>query len=137
MVWPVADDEYAYAVVDNPSNSLESILIRISKDSGKIEGDGTPQIGTQDSGGGLGGGRNHWPVVMSMTIAGGGLRHGQVIGSTEKDAGQIKERPVTPGDLAATIFRHMDVPLNLDYLDSRGRPRPVIDQGAPLRELFG
>ncbi len=111
---------------------LDDVLVLAMGEFGR-----TPQIGTQDSGGGLGGGRNHWPVVMSMTIAGGGLRHGQVIGSTEKDAGQIKERPVTPGDLAATIFRHMDVPLNLDYLDSRGRPRPVIDQGAPLRELFG
>jgi hypothetical protein len=72
-----------------------------------------------------------------MTIAGGGFRHGQVIGSTEKDAGQIKERPVTPGDLAATIFRHMDVPQNVNYLDNRGRPRPVIDKGEPIRELAG
>ncbi len=97
----------------------------------------TPQIGTQDSGAGLGGGRNHWPIVMSMLLAGGGMRHGQVIGSTEKDAGQILARPVTPGDLAATIFQHMDVPVNLFYTDSRGRPRPVIDQGEPIRELVG
>jgi len=97
----------------------------------------TPQIGTQESGSGLGGGRNHWPVVMSMVLAGGGLRHGQVIGSTEKDAGQIKERAISPGDLAATIFRHMDVPIDVSYVDNRGRPRPVIDQGEPIRELFG
>lgn len=110
---------------------LDDVLVVAMGEFGR-----TPQIGTQDSGSGMGGGRNHWPVVMSMTLAGGGLRHGQVIGSTEKDAGQIKERPVTPGDLAATMFRHMDVPLNISYVDSRGRPRPVIDQGEPIRELF-
>jgi len=51
----------------------------------------TPQMGTQGSTDG----RNHWPYVMSMLVAGGGLRHGQVIGSSEKDGGQIKDRPVT------------------------------------------
>ena len=54
----------------------------------------TPQMGTQGSTDG----RNHWPYVMSMALAGGGFRHGQVIGATERDGGQIKERPVTPGD---------------------------------------
>ena len=49
-------------------------------------------------------GRDHWPVVMSMVLAGGGFRHGQVIGATEKDGGNIKERPVTPGDIAATML---------------------------------
>jgi hypothetical protein len=81
-------------------------------------------------------GRDHWPVVMSMCLAGGGMRHGQVIGSTERDGGAIKERPVTPGDLAATIYRHMDVPLEATYLDHRGRPRPIIEQGEPIGELF-
>ncbi|REK11129.1 MAG: DUF1501 domain-containing protein [Planctomycetota bacterium] len=91
----------------------------------------TPQIGTQGSSDG----RNHWPVVMSMTLAGGGMRHGQVIGSTERDGGQIKERPVTPSDLAATIYRHMGVPLDGTYLDSRGRPRYYVEDGEPIREL--
>lgn len=92
----------------------------------------TPQIGTQGSTDG----RNHWPVVMSMLMAGGGLRHGQVIGSTERDGGQIKERPVTPGDIAATIYRHMDVPLDATYTDEKGRPIRIVDHGEPIRELF-
>ena len=73
---------------------------------------------------------------MSMTLAGGGLRHGQVIGATEADGGQIKERPVTPGDLAATIYHHMGVPLDTTYLDGTGRPRPIVVDGEPIRELF-
>jgi hypothetical protein len=92
----------------------------------------TPQIGTQGSSDG----RNHWPVVMSMLLAGGGLRHGQVIGSTESDGGAIASRPVTPGDLAATIYHHFGVSLDTFYLDHRGRPRPVLDHGAPIAELF-
>ncbi|MCA9225885.1 MAG: DUF1501 domain-containing protein, partial [Planctomycetales bacterium] len=68
--------------------------------------------------------------------AGGGLRHGQVIGSTESDGGQIASRPVTPGDLAATIYRHFQVPLDTTYLDPRGRPNYVVlEDGQPLGEL--
>ena len=93
----------------------------------------TPQMGTQDSSDG----RNHWPVVMSMAIAGGGFRHGQVIGSTEHDGGQIKSRPVTPADLAATIYHHMGVPLDTTYLDPSGRPHPVVQgDGRPIGELL-
>jgi hypothetical protein len=93
----------------------------------------TPQMGTQDSSDG----RNHWPTIMSMSLAGGGLKHGQVIGASEPDGGTVKERPVTPQDLAATIYRHMDVPLDSVYYDHRGRPRLIVENnGQPLRELF-
>jgi hypothetical protein len=92
----------------------------------------TPIMGTQGSTDG----RNHWPVVMSMALAGGGFRHGQVIGATEKDGGTIKERPVTPGDLAATIYHHLGVPLGAAYLDTSGRPRPIVENGKPIYELL-
>ena len=107
---------------------LDDVLVLAMGEFGR-----TPKIGTQGSTDG----RDHWPIVMSMTVAGGGFRHGQVIGSTERDAGQIKERPVTPGDLAATIFQHMGVQRDMTYLDNRGRPRNVIDQGRPIAELVG
>jgi hypothetical protein len=81
-------------------------------------------------------GRNHWAVVMSMAMAGGGLRHGQVIGATEVDGGHIKERPVTPGDLAATIYHHMGVPLDATYPDDGGRPRYIVENGRPIAELL-
>jgi hypothetical protein len=72
---------------------------------------------------------------MSMALAGGGFRHGQVIGATEKDGGHIKERPVTPGDLAATIYQHMGVPLDTTYPDHTGRPRSIVENGKPIAEL--
>jgi hypothetical protein len=92
----------------------------------------SPQIGTQGSTDG----RNHWPFVMSMALAGGGMRHGQVIGASTSDGGTIQDRPVTPGDLAATIFRHMDVPVNVTYTDLFGRPNFILEEGTPVGELF-
>jgi hypothetical protein len=81
-------------------------------------------------------GRNHWPQVMSMCLAGGGMRHGQIIGATEKDGGQIKSRPVTPGDIAATIYHHMQVPLDQTYVDESGRPIFIVQEnGRPIEEL--
>jgi hypothetical protein len=106
---------------------LDNVLVIAMGEFGR-----TPSMGTQGSTDG----RNHWPEVMSMCLAGGGLNHGQVIGATEADGGTIRERPVTPADLAATLFRYFDVPLDVQYEDHQGRPRYVVDGGAPLRELF-
>lgn len=93
----------------------------------------TPQMGTQGSTDG----RNHWPYVMSMLMAGGGLRHGQVIGSSTKDGGHIQERAVKPGDLAASIYRYFDVPLESVYFDSTGRQHNLLPAGGdPIKELF-
>lgn len=107
---------------------LDEVLVIAMGEFGR-----TPNMGTQNSEDG----RNHWPVVMSMCMAGGGFRHGQVIGASERDGGQIKERPVTPGDLAATIYHHMQVPLDGTYTDPRGRPRYIVQEnGKPLHELI-
>lgn len=107
---------------------LDEVLVIAMGEFGR-----TPLMGTQGSTDG----RNHWPAVMSMLMAGGGLRHGQVIGSTEKDGGYIKERPVSPSDLAATIYRHMGVPLDATYFDTLQRPLPIVENnGRPIAELF-
>jgi hypothetical protein len=106
---------------------LDDVLVIAMGEFGR-----TPNMGTQGSTDG----RNHWPEVMSMCLAGGGLRHGQVIGATERDGGQIRERPVTPGDLAATIYQHLEVPLDATWQDNRGRPHPIVQEnGRPLAEL--
>jgi uncharacterized protein (DUF1501 family) len=108
--------------------SLDNTLVIAMGEFGR-----TPLMGTQESTDG----RNHWPVVMSMCLAGGGLRHGQVIGATETDGGNIRERPVTPSDLAATLFRYFGVSQEAFYLDNQGRPRLVVENnGRPIGELF-
>ena len=81
-------------------------------------------------------GREHWTPVMSMLAAGGGGRHGQVIGSTDSRGGTIKSRKVTPSDLAATVFRHLDIPLDSHWTDPQGRPIPIVTEGGqPVAEL--
>jgi hypothetical protein len=107
---------------------LDNVLLIAMGEFGR-----TPVLGTQGSTDG----RNHWTDVMSMALAGGGFRHGQVVGATEADGGHIKERPVTPADLAATIYHHMGVPLDAMYTDGTGRPRAIVEAGgAPIRELL-
>ncbi|MBL9129008.1 MAG: DUF1501 domain-containing protein [Verrucomicrobiales bacterium] len=105
---------------------LDDVLVVAMGEFGR-----TPRLGTQGSTDG----RDHWPAVMSMCLAGGGFRHGQVIGASEADGGAIHERPVTPADLTATIYHHFGIPPNETYLDHQGRPRFLVEGGKPLREL--
>jgi hypothetical protein len=81
-------------------------------------------------------GRGHWTNVMSMVLAGGGYRHGHVIGATDHRGGEIKERRVTPADLAATVFAHLGIPLDTAWINPQGRPIPIVTCGGrPIGEL--
>ena len=82
-------------------------------------------------------GREHWSKAMSMLISGGGLKMGQVIGSTTARGEMPKERPLRPGDLLATVYRHLGIDTSREYLDRRGRPLPILTDGEPIAELFG
>ena len=81
-------------------------------------------------------GRDHWTSSMSMIVAGGGLRHGQVIGSTDARGGAITSGVVRPQDLAATVFRHLGIPLDAHWRNPQGRPIPIVMEGGrPIPEL--
>lgn len=125
---PVFDHLITTLVADlGERGLLDQVLVLAMGEFGR-----TPRIGTQDSTDG----RDHWPYVMSMAMAGGGFRHGQVIGASSRDGGEIAERPVSPGDLAATIYHHLGVPLNSTYPDHQGRPVFILEEGAPIQELI-
>ena len=82
------------------------------------------------------GGREHWPNCMSMLIAGGGLAHGQVVGSTDAKGGEVKEAAVTPADIGATVYRHLGIDLKAQWTDSQGRPQSIVTEGGrPIPEL--
>ena len=83
------------------------------------------------------GGRDHWPRVSCAMLAGGGFRHGQVIGATDKHAGEAKERPVAFGEVFSTLYHHLGIDVNKVTLeDFSGRPQYLIDGNhAPLPEL--
>ncbi|MGE0758438.1 MAG: DUF1501 domain-containing protein [Pirellulaceae bacterium] len=81
-------------------------------------------------------GRDHWTATMSMVMAGGGLRHGQVIGSTDSRGGAIASAAVRPQDLAATTFRHLGIDLSSHWYNPQGRPTPIVTEGGrPIPEL--
>jgi len=81
-------------------------------------------------------GRDHWTNVMSMVMAGGGLQHGQVIGSTDRRGGAIESGIVRPQDLAATTFQHLGIDLNANWTNNQGRPIPIVQEGGrPIPEL--
>ena len=82
------------------------------------------------------GGRSHWFNCMSMLVAGGGLAHGQVVGGTDAKGYDVKEAPVTPADIGATVYRHLGIDLAAQWTDSRGRPQSIVtDSGRPIPEL--
>lgn len=81
-------------------------------------------------------GRDHWTPAMSMAMAGGGLQHGQAIGSTDSTGGEIKSAPVRPQDLAATVFRHLEIDTGTLWTSPRGRPTGIVVKGGrPIPEL--
>ena len=80
-------------------------------------------------------GRDHWPKAMSMLVSGGGMRTGQIIGTTNKKGEYPVERAMTPNDLWATVYEHLGVDYTHEFPDHAGRPMPMLPFGAPIPEL--
>ena len=80
-------------------------------------------------------GRDHWPRAMSMLVAGGGMRTGQVVGSTNSKGEEPLERPLTPNDLWASVYKHLGINYELSFPDFSGRPMPILPFGSPIVEL--
>jgi hypothetical protein len=80
-------------------------------------------------------GGDHWPDAQCALVAGGGVRGGQVVGSTNSKGEHPKERPLTPKDLLATAYRHLGIDHRHEFKDLTGRPIPILGAGEPIREL--
>jgi uncharacterized protein (DUF1501 family) len=81
------------------------------------------------------GGRDHWTGCWSMLFAGAGVRGGQVVGASDKIGAEPKSRPVTPAEVAATIYRGLGVDLDARLPGPDNRLMPIIE-AAPIEELF-
>jgi hypothetical protein len=82
------------------------------------------------------GGRHHWPRVGPALLAGGGLRTGQVIGSTDRLGDAVLSRPVHYKDVFATLYHRLGIDArNTSLIDPQGRPQMLLDEGTPLPEL--
>lgn len=129
MGWclPRLDEALSALLVDlQQRGMLNDTLVVVAGEFGR-----TPTINAP----GTNPGRQHWPSCYSAILAGGGIRGGAVYGASDKNAAYVKDKPVRPQDLGATIYHSLGVPLEL-RLGSDGFTRP-ISSGEPLFDLFG
>jgi hypothetical protein len=82
------------------------------------------------------GGRDHWPQVASCLLAGGGMRMGQVIGSTNRLGEVPQDRPIHFQEVFATLYRQLGIDVSRATItDNTGRPQYLVDHREPIREL--
>jgi hypothetical protein len=94
----------------------------------------TPRIEYQDAS--RRPGRDHWPRAMSVLLAGGGLRMGQVVGATNSRGEEPVQRPMNSNCLLATMYHRFGIDVNHVYHDRVGRPIPILQDGEPIAELL-
>jgi hypothetical protein len=83
-----------------------------------------------------GAGRDHWPQVMAALVAGGGMKLGQVIGSTTKNAENAKDRPVQVQEVFATLYRNLGIDVrSVQLFDTAGRPQYLVEKRDAIQEL--
>jgi uncharacterized protein (DUF1501 family) len=81
-------------------------------------------------------GRDHFPKVFNVALAGAGIKGGQVIGASNADGTEVKDHPVTVPDLLASVCHALKVDPNKETMTPIGRPIKIVDSGKLVRELF-
>ena len=81
-------------------------------------------------------GRDHYPNVFSAALAGGPVKGGRVVGASDAKGAFPKANPKTPQDVLATLYRHLGVDAEQQYLNNAGRPVSVLPSGKPIEELL-
>jgi hypothetical protein len=103
---------------------LATTLVMVTGDMGR-----TPRVNAKA-------GRDHWPQCGFCLLAGGGVKSGFVHGTSDKGGAYPQDRPVSPGDLVATVYQLVGVDPELHVNDQTGRPISVTHGGRPLREIL-
>jgi uncharacterized protein (DUF1501 family) len=103
---------------------LETTLVAVLTEFGR-----TPKINANA-------GRDHWPNVFSVLLAGGGVKPGVVVGASTGGGDVPKDRPVHVYDVLATIYHQLGIPADAASRDGAGRPAPVLAEGRPIAELI-
>jgi hypothetical protein len=81
-------------------------------------------------------GRDHWGNSMFCLMGGGGVKGGQIVGSTDSRGTRPNTRPIVPSNIHATVYRVLGMDPTLQLLDPSGRPVSVLDDPAPIDELL-
>ena len=126
LVGPMFDNAYASLLEDlHDRGLLKNTLVVATGEFGR-----TPKINPA-------GGRDHWPQCWSMIFAGGGIKGGQAVGSSDEIGAYPKDRPATPAEVAATIMEALGIDLETELPGLQGRPIRVVDHGVdPISELL-
>ena len=82
-------------------------------------------------------GRDHYPKAFNVLLAGGGVRGGQVIGTTDAGGAAVEDRPVTVPDLLQSFCQSLGIDASYENIAPNGRPIKIVDGGSPVSELFG
>lgn len=83
-------------------------------------------------------GRDHWGHTFSVLMGGGRLQRGIVIGASDAHGAYVAERPLSPEDVAATVYHHLGIDSqHVSFPDRAGRPLYLVESGEPIRELVG
>ncbi len=81
-------------------------------------------------------GRDHYPNVFSAALTGGGIRGGRVVGESDAKGAFPKTNPKSPQDVLATMYAHLGIDIDQQYVNAAGRPMSVLPTGSPIAELF-
>ncbi len=128
---PEFDRAFAALISDLADrNLLDQTLLMVTSEMGR-----TPKIGDPRSGGTSGAGRDHWTHCQSVLLAGGGIRGGQVFGASDRLGEYPAEHPLTPADIAKTVYHAAGVN-DLQARDAQGRPYNLLEEGRPILQLF-
>jgi hypothetical protein len=121
---PKFDQAVAALIADLAERGLsENVLVLVWGEFGR-----TPRINSSA-------GRDHWPQAMSVVMAGGGLKTGQVLGATNKKGEHPIDRACSPADVIATVYRQIGIDPNESFINNAGRPIPILNHGSPIAEL--
>ena len=126
LVGPMFDMAYSSLLEDlSQRGLLKNTLVVAMGEFGR-----TPKINPA-------GGRDHWPQCWTVLFAGGGVKGGQVVGSSDEIGGYPRDRPTTPAEVIATIYRSLGVSDETELPGLQGRPIRVVDHGVEaIEELF-
>ena len=123
VLCPTFDRAYSALLADlHERGMLDTTLVLAMGEFGR-----TPHLNPR-------GGRDHWTGCWSVLFAGAGVRGGQVIGASDRIGGEPKDRPVTPADIAASVYTALGVSPATRILGPDGHGIPLAE-GTPIREL--
>jgi len=122
---PEFDQGYSALIRDlDQRGLLDSTLVLAMGEFGR-----TPKVNDKA-------GRDHWGRAGSMLWAGAGVGRGQVIGSTDKNGAFVTNRPISPADVAWTVYDSLGIDPAKELITPEGRPVSILAEGARISELF-